>query len=150
MHQIRKATAADTEALYELYQNHLTTTPPSEPQDLAQWRDFIRAAEDNPAYNILVCITEERAVSSVTLVIIANLTHNVRPYALIENVVTHEAYRGRGLATALMAKADEMARRMGCYKMMLLTGSKREETLNFYRQCGYNTEDKTAFHKRLP
>lgn len=32
-----------------------------------------------------------------------------------------------------------------CYKMMLLMGSKKESTLNFYRKAGYNSEDKTAF-----
>jgi hypothetical protein len=30
-------------------------------------------------------------------------------------------------------------------KLMLLTGSKNENTLNFYRRAGYNSEDKTAF-----
>lgn len=30
-------------------------------------------------------------------------------------------------------------------KMMLLTGSKEESTLNFYRNAGYNSSDKTAF-----
>lgn len=28
---------------------------------------------------------------------------------------------------------------------MLLTGSKEESTLNFYRKAGYNSSDKTAF-----
>ena len=32
-----------------------------------------------------------------------------------------------------------------CYKMMLLTGSKKKETLNFYDNAGYNSTDKTAF-----
>ena len=30
-------------------------------------------------------------------------------------------------------------------KMMLLTGSKKPETLQFYEKCGYNSSDKTAF-----
>lgn len=30
-------------------------------------------------------------------------------------------------------------------KMMLLTGSKKESTLDFYRKAGYNSDDKTAF-----
>ena len=29
--------------------------------------------------------------------------------------------------------------------MMLLTGSKKKSTLDFYRKAGYNSEDKTAF-----
>ncbi len=32
-----------------------------------------------------------------------------------------------------------------CYKMMLLTGFKKESTLDFYRKTGYNSEDKTIF-----
>ena len=32
-----------------------------------------------------------------------------------------------------------------CYKIMLLTGSKKKETLNFYDNVGYNSTDKTAF-----
>lgn len=31
------------------------------------------------------------------------------------------------------------------YKMMLLTGSKKERTLDFYRKAGCNSDDKTAF-----
>lgn len=41
--------------------------------------------------------------------------------------------------------AKEIAKKEKCYKIMLLTGSKEESTLNFYRKCGYNSEDKTAF-----
>ena len=32
---------------------------------------------------------------------------------------------------------------------MLLTGSKEESTLNFYRSAGYNSSDKTAFIWRM-
>ena len=41
--------------------------------------------------------------------------------------------------------AKELAQREDCYKMMLLTGSKEEKTLDFYRNAGYNSSDKTAF-----
>ncbi len=41
--------------------------------------------------------------------------------------------------------ARQIAEGNNCYKMMLLTGSKEESTLNFYRNAGYNSSDKTAF-----
>ena len=41
--------------------------------------------------------------------------------------------------------AKAVAEKEGCYKMMLLTGSKNEKTLEFYRNAGYNSADKTAF-----
>ena len=38
-----------------------------------------------------------------------------------------------------------VAEEENCYKMMLLTGSKEESTLQFYEKAGYNRKDKTAF-----
>lgn len=42
-------------------------------------------------------------------------------------------------------ETKKIAEENHCYKMMLLTGSKEESTLNFYRNAGYNSSDKTAF-----
>ena len=78
-------------------------------------------------------------------VIIPNLTRNIRPYAFVENVVTHSDYRGKGYATDCLNFAKAIAEKENCYKMMLLTGSKKESTMNFYRGAGYNSSDKTAF-----
>ena len=85
----------------------------------------------------------------MTLIIIENLTHNLRPYAVIENVVTHADYRGKYYATELMNKASGIAKEMGCYKIMLLTGSKKDSTLRFYENCGFDKNEKTAFIKQL-
>ena len=92
------------------------------------------------------CAEEDgKIVSSCVCVIIPNLTHNQQPYAFVENVITDEAYRGKGLATACLNYARELAQRANCYKLMLLTGSKKESTLKFYENAGYNRNDKTAF-----
>ena len=41
--------------------------------------------------------------------------------------------------------SSSIASGQNCYKMMLLTGSKKPETLRFYENAGYNSSDKTAF-----
>ena len=146
---IRKATPADAEALHDLYFNHLTANPPKESQDMAVWREKLARFEADPLYHLLVGEAGGRVVSSVTLVIIENLTNNMRPYAVIENVVTHADYRGRNYATELMNRACEIAAEHGCYKIMLLTGSKKDCTLAFYEKCGFERNEKTAFIKRL-
>ena len=93
----------------------------------------------------IVCEIDGKIVASCVCVIIPNLTRNVRPYAFVENVVTHGAYRKKGYATDCQNFAKKIAEENHCYKMMLLTGSKEESTLNFYRNAGYNSSDKTAF-----
>lgn len=146
---IRKAAENDAPVLRELYTKHLTVNLPEEEQDLNLWREKLKRFFEDGLYHILVAEEDGVLVSSVTLVIIENLTHNLRPYALIENVVTHSQRRNKGYASALMEKAGEIAKNHGCYKIMLLTGSKKESTLDFYRKRGFNSEDKTAFIKWL-
>jgi|GEM_PF-103885 len=146
---IRKANQSDAEVLMDLYLNHLTSNPAKEPQDVRLWREKIAGFETNPMYNIFVGEIDGCVVSSVTLVAIENLTRNMRPYAIIENVVTYADFRGKGYAAALMEKSTETAAALGCYKIMLLTGTKEESTLRFYEKCGFNRDDKTGFIKWL-
>lgn len=96
-------------------------------------------------HHIIVNVIEGKIVSSCVCVIIPNLTRNIRPYAFVENVVTHKDYRGRGYATECLNYAKGLSEKENCYKMMLLTGSKEETTLKFYSNAGYNSSDKTAF-----
>ncbi|MBO7158426.1 MAG: GNAT family N-acetyltransferase, partial [Clostridia bacterium] len=98
-----------------------------------------------PNHHIIVKEAEGKIVSSCVCVVIPNLTRGVRPYAFVENVVTHKEFRGKGYATECLQYAKEIALRANCYKMMLLTGSKEASTLDFYRRAGYNSTDKTAF-----
>ena len=100
-------------------------------------------------HHIIVNIVDGRMVSSCVCVIIPNLTRGIRPYALIENVVTHCDYRGMGHATACLDFAREIAVQAHCYKIMLLTGSHEASTLRFYERAGYSRTEKTGFIQRL-
>ena len=139
---IREATKDDLKEILQLYLFLHETKVPEESEHLQKTWDSIINDEN---HHLIVCEIDGRLVASCVCVIIPNLTRNVRPYAFVENVVTHEAYRKKGYATACLDYAKQIAKDNDCYKMMLLTGSKREETLNFYRNAGYNSTDKTAF-----
>jgi hypothetical protein len=45
--------------------------------------------------------------------------------------------------------AADIAKQENCYKIMLMTGSKKESTLNFYKNNGFSDKEKTAFLMRL-
>lgn len=105
------------------------------------WKQII----NDKNHHLIVCDIDGNIVSSCVCVIIPNLTRNVRPYAFIENVVTMKEHRNKGYATDCLNYAKNIAEKNNCYKMMLLTGSKEERTLNFYKRAGYNCTDKTAF-----
>jgi ribosomal protein S18 acetylase RimI-like enzyme len=95
----------------------------------------------------LFCIVHEEdgmPVSSCTLAIIKNLTRGLRPYGVIENVVTHPDYRNRGYGTQVLHEAVRIARERCCYKVMLATGVKDEGTLRFYEDAGFSRGVKTG------
>ena len=60
------------------------------------------------------------------------ITRGGRPYALVENVVTDANFRNRGFGRAVLHAAIEASCDRGCYKVMLMTGSKKPEVLAFF------------------
>jgi GNAT superfamily N-acetyltransferase len=99
----------------------------------------------DPKLRCLVGAVDDRLIASCTLVIVPNLTRGARPYGLIENVVTHAAYRRQGVGTRLLRYALQMAWDEDCYKVMLLTGRRDEAVLRFYERAGFKRGVKTGF-----
>jgi len=87
-------------------------------------------------------------VSTCTLITVPNLTRGVRSYGLIENVVTLSGHRRTGLGRAVLTAALDLAWKANCYKVMLATGSRREETFRFYEGAGFERGGKTFFQAR--
>lgn len=90
---IREITDSDFDGLMTLYmQLHDNPFPNKTPEILGVWHNIL----SDTNYHIIVAVEDGKIVSSCTCVIILNLTHGQRPYALVENVVTDAAYRKRG------------------------------------------------------
>ena len=139
---VREVRHEDLNELLELYTFLHEDSIPEMSDHLADvWNMII----EDSNHHLIVNEIGGKLVSSCVCVIIPNLTRNVRPYAFVENVVTHGDYRGKGYATECLDYAKKIAEKENCYKMMLLTGSKKPETLKFYENAGYNSSDKTAF-----
>ena len=139
---LREAKHEDLQEILELY---LFLHEDSIPEDTEYLRSTWQQILEDRNHHLIVCEVEGKIVSSCVCVIIPNLTRNVRPYAFVENVVTHGEHRGKGYATACLDYAKKLAEQENCYKIMLLTGSKNPKTLQFYENAGYNSSDKTAF-----
>lgn len=146
---IRQARATDAEDLRVLYHEFLTQYPPKEEQDMDLWEKVIEECATDESLFLLVVEEDGKVVSSVQLAIIPSLTHNVKPFGVIENVVTHGDYQKRGYASALLDRASEIAKEFDCYKVFLETGSQKESTLNFYSSCGFAMDQKHSFQKRF-
>ena len=139
---VREIKKDELNQLLELYLHLHEDSIPEMTEHLRNTWDTICSDKN---HHIIVKAIDNKIVASCVCVIIPNLTRGVRPYAFVENVVTHIDYRGKGYATDCLNFARDIAKTENCYKMMLLTGSKDENTLRFYSRAGYNSSDKTAF-----
>ncbi|TBC74147.1 GNAT family N-acetyltransferase [Rhizobium leguminosarum] len=141
---IRPASRSDLPGLMTLYR-HLNPTDPVLDQALAEER--FSAILLQPGMTVFIGYAGDVAAATVTSVVVPNLTRSGAPYGLIENVVTHTDHRKRGYAGAVIRHAIADAWNAGCYKVMLLTGSKNPATLRFYENCGF-VQDKTGYQIR--
>lgn len=98
-----------------------------------------------PGTRLLLLEADGEIVATSYLNVMPNLSRRAAPYAVVENVVVEESRRGTGLGKEIMAATLEAAWAAGCYKAMLMTGSKRPSTHAFYRSCGFDPDAKTAY-----
>lgn len=90
---IREAKKEDLEELLELYLNlHEESIPEQSDRLSGAWEQIL----EDQNHHLIVNEINGKIVSSCVCVIIPNLTRNVRPYAFLENIVTHKDYRGQG------------------------------------------------------
>ncbi|WP_066817712.1 GNAT family N-acetyltransferase [Frigidibacter mobilis] len=142
--RIRRATGSDIPRLLDLYQ-HLIPGD-DRPDDASASEAFARFLL-YPGSAIFLGELHGVLVASCALAVVPNLTRGAKPFGIIENVVTHSDYRQHGYGRQILDAASGAAWSEGCYKVMLLTGSKEPATLNFYLRAGFE-QSKTGFQKR--
>ncbi|WP_187430067.1 hypothetical protein ROLI_023520 [Roseobacter fucihabitans] len=139
---VRPLTPADRHDLVSLY-DALTLGPKTaRPKQIAE----IMA---HPGTSVFGAEVDARVVAMATLHVLPNATFGGRPYALIENVATEQAFRLRGLGRHVMQAAINTAWDQNAYKIMLMTGQKRGAQ-GFYQALGFDSEDKFAMVLRRP
>ncbi len=93
---VREAKENDLDALLELYLYlHEDHIPEHDEHLETTWNQIM----EDENHHLIVNEVDNTIVSSCVCIIIPNLTREVRPYAFIENVVTHADFRGVVYAT---------------------------------------------------
>lgn len=134
---LSEADYADCHALYEAF----VGTP-----DVAGKSQFIKVLGQNST-TMFGAEVAGRVRAMATLHLMENMSYGGRPYALIENVVTHPDFRGQGLGRAVLTHIEEVVKAANGYKIMLLTG-REYGAQGFYESLGYNAEEKVGIIKR--
>jgi len=104
---------------------------------------------ENSGIKYFIAIENGIIISSCYLAIIPNLTRNGKSIGFIENVITDEKYRKKGIGKKVIEMAIEYGKQNNCYKIILQSSYKRKENHIFYEKCGFDGDSKKAFEIRF-
>lgn len=139
---IRTATENDLPRILELYQQ--LAIPPVEDDSLDNpvLDSHVHAFDDIialPGCEVAVVEEDGNVIGTAMLMIVPNLSHNGKPWIIVENVVIDNKYRRTGAGKLLMEYVKEKALATGCCKIQLMSDKRRsEEAHKFYKAIGYN------------
>mmetsp|Transcript_56256 Transcript_56256/g.163099 ORF Transcript_56256/g.163099 Transcript_56256/m.163099 type:complete len:155 (+) Transcript_56256:85-549(+) len=85
-------------------------------------------------------VPSQQVVGSGTLLIEVKFIHEGASCGHVEDIVVHEAHRGKGLAKQLMSALADEARAAKCYKVIL---DCNKSNVPFYEKCGYEERECT-------
>jgi GNAT superfamily N-acetyltransferase len=140
MVNIRPATESEVPRILELYRQLALSLQEAEEQTMLpdeHYRGIFSEIATRPDCDLLVAEDGDVIIASLALVIVPNLSHGGRPWAVIENVVVDETYRRRGIGRQIMQYAADRARAAGCYKVGLTSTKSRTGAHKFYQDLGY-------------
>jgi ribosomal protein S18 acetylase RimI-like enzyme len=140
---IRQLKEDDLKSLLDSYHDLHPNDDPLPPRNELEllWEKVCK----DPGIIYLGAFNRDEMISTCTAAIIPNFTRGARPYAVIENVWTHPAYRGQGIGSAVLQKLLSMCREANCYKVMLMSASHRDAAHEFYKHNGFDSTAKRAF-----
>ena len=135
MNTIREATEKDISRIIELYEE-LTEEKINVPSEKIQqvFSEIIAI----PNQHFLVAETNGYVSGTMFLQIMPNLSHQARPWAIIENMVTDSRYRRLGIGRLLIEHSLNLCKEADCYKVQLLSNKKRSDAHQFYRAMGFD------------
>ncbi|OGO53023.1 MAG: hypothetical protein A2148_00830 [Chloroflexi bacterium RBG_16_68_14] len=136
---VRDARESDLPRIVELLAQLSLDTPrealgPPLPES---YRRAFQEVQADRRQRLLVAEAQGRVVGTASLIIVPNLSHQGRPYAIVENVVVDAAERSAGYGELLLRHAMGEARRAGCYKLSLTSNKQRKEAHRFYQRLGF-------------
>jgi GNAT superfamily N-acetyltransferase len=100
---------------------------------------------DDPRILCAVAEIEDVLIGSCELVVVPNLTHQARPFAIIDNVVTHPNHRRHGIGRQLVEYVLDHAWRQDCHKVLLQSAVRRKDAHLFYENLGFRSDLKVGF-----
>lgn len=131
----------DLEQLQQILKNAFNNTISYE-----KMQNLYKISKENKDIHVLGYYIKDNLVGTVTLNI---LTLPSGKEATIWDLAINEEYRRLGIATKLMNKAEEIAKKENIRRIWLFSGFHRKGAHELYRKLGYDENRDKAFVKQI-
>lgn len=98
--------------------------------------------------DVLVAVVNSEVVGITQVMVFPHFQHTGGWCAELESVHVRSDMRSHGIGAKLLAAAEELARREGCYRVQLTSRNVRSDAHRFYEAQGY-TSTSQGFKKLL-
>lgn len=133
--EIRRAGDGDLAAILALYAE--CGLAGERPVSAAEARDIFHRTNRYPSYRFWVAEQSGTVVATYALLIVDNMAHSGRPFAIVEQVAVDPRRQGQGVGQLMMRHAMDEAQTAGCYKLMLSSHVARASAHAFYDKLGF-------------
>jgi GNAT superfamily N-acetyltransferase len=132
--QIRAASEADLPSILALY---VEVEDDGRVLSIEEARSIFARMRNYPDYKVYLAVLDGSIVGTFALLIMDNLAHMGAPSGVVEDVMVHRDWRGKGIGKQMMQFAMDRCRERGCYKLALSSNLKREAAHRFYDRLGF-------------
>jgi GNAT superfamily N-acetyltransferase len=106
--------------------------------DFKKSKGVLKEIKRNPNHKIFVAVSKDgKIIGLITLLIEPKLIENFGKFGHIEDVVVRKDFEKHGIGSALVRKATETAKGLGCYQVRLCCS---DLNMKFYEKQGYKKD----------
>ena len=131
-HTVKPLVVADYDRGFFELLSHLSPSPKPSREEFTARLPFI------PYTFVLHTANGKKIVASARLHVQHRWSYGLTAAAQLEDVVVDPDYRGRGLAAIMIKKIEEVAQKMGCYKITCTANDMRR---SMYEHLQYRVTD---------
>lgn len=100
--------------------------------------------DDDPLHVQLGACSGARLAAASGAIVVANLTRGAKPYAVVENVVTHPGFCRRGYGRTVLSALLDRCCVHGRYKVTFTTGRSASPLHDFNESLGFDRRAKAS------
>jgi N-acetylglutamate synthase-like GNAT family acetyltransferase len=138
---VRNAQPSDAQRIAALYRQ-LVSNPA-----VCVLPSRIATVSADPNTGLFVCGHSGQVEGTALVSLCADVMFGAQPFAVVENIVVNDKFRGQGLGAALLCHIDAFCLAKDCSKIMLLSSIQREQAHRFFERAGFVGSKKRGFVK---